>query len=291
MKEALVQCRWTAEPCYTCKRAIKEEDKSPLKDLCDTIDKQIVESMEQSMEIFGSKIVRVCKDIHPIPTANSPSGDDDYSLECRSLENNTWHIDTSRELVVPEDKRTLLRLLGQFAELQVFPCTLEKHWPSVSVIHQVRTILAKVDFTLLERGVDMVPLCQIVGLNYYNRDRDLYDCGESFNLIEYYLSQLPNGGLHDDRPGDGKEFPLDDKYLPLFEAAVNQGIIDSSYQIVTTIIDFVRLCKKMNFFYPYGRPAFRPIKNILKDKDGKPITESQLAQAYSDAMSKTKKGV
>lgn len=290
MRQALNECRRATSICFTCDRAIREEDNSPLNALKPVIEKAVEEAMASAFPSGEHSIVRVCEGVMPVFDSKNDPDEDEYSLRCGALKADGVIIHTERELDVPTDRAVLLRLLGQFANLFLYECKLEKHWPDVSVRHQVLVILSKVDFLLLERGIDMEELCQIVKLDYYIRERDLDLCGESDYLIEYYLDKLhkSNGGSRSDDDDSG--MAVEEKYSELFEIARSRKIITNDNKIVRYNVDFVRLCVELKYFEPWGRPEFAPLDNFLKDRKGNPISANQLAQAYCDATGKTIKG-
>lgn len=291
MKLALEQCRKTVPYCLCCERAIKENDNSPLSRLFEITEKAIHDSMKEAFENSPIKTTIVLNELDENPAKPEELDDDIWNSTCYLVQQNKLYIDTSRELEVPEDTKKLLRLLGHFAELDVFPCKYEKHLPWITVRHHVLTILAKIDFALLERGVDMLELCKIVGLDYYDRERDIDLCGEATYLIEYYIDSIRElkSNQADGQEEDTIALPHD--LEPLFAQAVANGIITNTYQIITSMADFIRLCVSMDVMSPWGRRSFRRIRNVLTDKEGLPISEIKLAQAYCDVVGKTKKGV
>lgn len=291
MRQALKECREAASICFTCDRAIREEDNSPLSELRTIVDKAVEDAMNSTFPPGERTIVRVCEGVMPVFDNKNEPDEDEYSLRCGALKAERVIIHTERELDVPSDRAILLRLMGQFANLFLYECKLEKHWPDVSVRHQTLVILSKVDFLLLERGIDMEELCDIVKLDYYNRERDIDLCGESDYLIEYYLDKLHESSSSSNGNEETPGKSIEEKYSELFKEARKRNVLTDGNQIVRYNVDFVRLCVEMKYFKPWGRPEFAPMDNYLKDRKGEPISANQLAQAYCDATTKTKKGV
>lgn len=190
MKQALRECSIAAFHCRGCKHVIRDPQENDDDDLTGGIyygmDKALAKAIQSG---DCPQIVRAKSTIEIIEEAKY-TDDDIINTKCRSKNSIHVNIDTDRKLDVPADRETLLRLLGRFSDLPVTKCKYDQIWGTMSVRHDVLVILAKVDFTLLERGEDLEELLKIIPIKYYDRIRDLHLCGESTKLIDYYLGKL-----------------------------------------------------------------------------------------------------
>ena len=94
---------------------------------------------------------------------NSDEEEQQNEIVCRQLREKGFRVDLSRPLIIPEDTPHVLRLIDRYAELYVVECRFDELVrPSGSVRNMLRTVMAKVDFTLMERGVDLEELFDIV---------------------------------------------------------------------------------------------------------------------------------
>lgn len=123
---------------------------------------------------------------------NSDEEEQQNVIVCRQLREKGFHVDLSRPLIIPEDTPHVLRLIDRYAELYVVECRFDELVrPSGSVRNMLRTVMAKVDFTLMERGVDLEELFDIVDFPpFYIRKRDIRLCGQSTQLVNHYLNAL-----------------------------------------------------------------------------------------------------
>lgn len=194
-------------------------------------------------------------------------------------------VDIDREFEYPTESNEILRILDRLSWVYFWECPRPEsiRWTHHSLPVKTQTVLARYDFYLMERGIDMEQFCETVGLDIYNRSEHLGLCGYSSTLINYYLTQFETE--------EEKILSKDDAVssFPELVHAVNEGFISEDGKLLRERSDFVRFCVRNKYFEPWGRREFRRIKNVLRTSDGKLITEGMLAQTYSDIQS-TKKG-
>ena len=113
-------------------------------------------------------------------------------FKCSTLRNANIVIDIERDLVIPDSEDEILKVLDRFANILFAECPLSRtrHQSRESSV-KGRTLitLAKIDFALLQRGIDIMKLAEIVDLYYYDRKEHVRECGYSYDLIGYYLDK------------------------------------------------------------------------------------------------------
>lgn len=113
-------------------------------------------------------------------------------LKCPMLREANIKIDVDRDLEMPKDEDEALLLLDRFDQILFAECPFSRtHLTSFqsSVKGCTLIALAKLDFALLQKGIDMNKLIDIIGLYCYDRDEHLKKCGYSYSLIQYYLKK------------------------------------------------------------------------------------------------------
>ena len=101
------------------------------------------------------------------------------------------------------------------------------------------------------------------------------------------LSELRRIDLGDSTKKDAKVTPP--PYVKELEHAKKEGLVDQENRLLKPRTDFVRFCIDYMYFYPYGRPEWKVLDNVLKDSDGEPISAEKLAQTFQDI--KTREGI
>lgn len=209
----------------------------------------------------------------------------DGGISCKYLQKWESNLNINRDFDFPTEEKEILRILDDLSGCYFYNCIYLGALKSpVNRMEKItREVLAKYDFFLLERGIDIMPLCEIVGLEYYKREEDISSCGYSYALINHYLERLK----------DGDSMPLSAQVLingsPELSHALKEHYIDINGKMLKSVSDFVRFCIRNDYYRPWGRREFRRISEILKKDDGTPIHENSLAQAYSD-IKKTQQG-
>ncbi len=199
-------------------------------------------------------------------------------IHCNYLEKWDATLNIDREFVYPTEEPEILRILDDLAGCYYYDCirlgALKRKVNRME--EKTMTVLAHYDFFLLEHGIDMMPLCEIVGLDSYKREEHIWECGYSYTLVNYYLDKINADGGKKLTPAaviNG---------TPELTHAVEKEFITADGQLLRPASDFVRFCIENEYFRPWGRPAFRRISGVLKRDDGTPVDENTLAQAYSD---------
>lgn len=114
------------------------------------------------------------------------------SLICPRLQEAKITIDIERDLEMPNTEEEALRYLDRFSNICFAECPFSRtHLTSLNKSIKGRTLitLAKLDFALLERGINMVKLNEIVDLYYYDRAEHIRNCGFSYSLINHYIKK------------------------------------------------------------------------------------------------------
>ncbi len=101
------------------------------------------------------------------------------------------------------------------------------------------------------------------------------------------LSELRRIDLGDSKQREAKN--TTPPYAKELEHARKEGLIDQDNRLLKPRSDFVRFCIDYMYFYPYGRPEWKILDNVLKDADGEPISSEKLAQTFQDI--KTREGI
>ncbi len=209
----------------------------------------------------------------------------DGGISCKYLQKWESNLNINRDFDYPTEEKEILRILDDLSGCYFYNCIYLGALKSpVNRMEKItREVLAKYDFFLLERGIDIMPLCEIVGLEYYKREEDISSCGYSYALINHYLERLKNG---DSMPLSAQVLINGSREL---SHALKEHYIDINGKMLKSVSDFVRFCIRNDYYRPWGRREFRRISEILKKDDGTPIHENSLAQAYSD-IKKTQQG-
>ena len=203
---------------------------------------------------------------------------DGNGISCNYLEKWNCSLDIRREFDFPTDEAEILRILDSISGCYFYECVKlgSLRGAENAMKNKTREVLARFDFYLLERGIDIMPLCEIVDLDLYKREEHIWNCEYSYTLINYYLQKLEKTGVQTlTREGiiaNSQEL----------SHAVTEGFIDSSGKLLRSAADFVRFCVKYKYYVPWGRPAFRRINGLLYRADGSPVSAEKLAQAYCD---------
>ena len=114
------------------------------------------------------------------------------SLICPRLQEAKINIDLDRELEMPTNEKEALRYLDRMSNLCFAECPFSRtHLTSLNKSVKGRAIitLAKLDFALLEQGINMTDLNNVVDLYYYDRAEHIHHCGYSYSLINHYIKR------------------------------------------------------------------------------------------------------
>lgn len=203
---------------------------------------------------------------------------DSNGIDCNYLKKWDCSLDINREFDFPTEESEILRILDRFSSCYYYECVKlgSLRRPENTLEKKTQEVLARYDFYLMERGIDMMPLCEIVDLETYKREEHLWNCGYSYTLINHYLEKLAESGAHT-LTKEGIIARSEE-----LSHAAREGFIDSHGNVLRSVADFVRFCVKYRYYEPWGRPAFRKISGILTRDDGTPVSYATLAQAYCD---------
>lgn len=110
---------------------------------------------------------------------------------------------------------------------------------------------------------------------------DVREGDDHDSFMERLINNPDETILADLKPNAEVSSNVIDNY-PELVTAYKDGYIKEDGTLIRSRADFVRFCVSHKFFEHYGRKEFRRISGILKDPEGNPISEKQLAQTYSD---------
>lgn len=209
-----------------------------------------------------------------------------HAIRCPYIRKKGLEINIDREFIIPDDDKETLRILDKLSQCYTQECRFNEieHFGVKTLNGMIRVALAKIDFALLEQGKDFGHLMRQMYFPYYERSKDLHECGYSWELISYYLDKY-NIKLLSNEEYDAlddvvrvKDYASKQEY----KDALADGKCDKSGKLLVRKAAYTRYAAaKYNITSGY-KEYWTRFDCIFSDDKGKPIPYKHFLQSYRD---------
>lgn len=209
-----------------------------------------------------------------------------HYLSCYYLNHRQLTINLDREIIIPDDDREILRILDKLSSCYTEECLFNrveiKRWGSVD--NAFRTALAKIDFALIEAGKDYGKLMSDMYFPYYERSKDITECGYSRDLIRYYMEKY-GFQMMSNEEYDAISMKKQDRHYERtqeFQDAFQDGKCDANGVLLIKKAEYTRYATEKYDIKSSYKSNWQRFDQIFTDKDGKVISYKSFMQSYRD---------
>lgn len=209
-----------------------------------------------------------------------------YYITCPYIKKKGLVLNLNRDLVVPDSDIEILRLLDKLSQCSTEECAFnrEQFRRHGTVIHNIRQAIAKVDFALIEAGKDYGKIMSEMYFHYYERRYDIYECGYSQELVDYYMDKYGFKMLSNEEYYSMETTEQDREFMQKeeFQDALKDGLCNEKGVLLVKKAEYTRYAKDKYDIKTSYKSKWQRFDQIFTDANGKPISYKSFMQSYRD---------
>lgn len=209
-----------------------------------------------------------------------------HTPRCPFVRKKGLELNIDREFVIPDNETEVLHLLDKMSQCYPQECRYNKreHWGVRTVTGMMRVAIAKIDFALIERGLDFGKLMRDMYFPYYDRKNDIHECGYSWDLIRYYLNKYDIKLLSNDEYDamDTSSERPDFKNTVEYKDALSAGQCDENGKLLVKKAEFTRFAVSHFEIKSSYKQYWTRFDQIFTDENGKTISYRTFLQSCRD---------